>query len=220
MTNALTRSATLPAIDGIELVPLNSCPGALRHLEDELEAYVTETTYGVQGWHVDDVGAVRETLLGRLHARRMLLGPALNGRVSWFDVADAHSQDLYELYTLMFNDDTGWLNEDFEELVGESSGLGLCYVPTDAVLDHAWGPSALRILAQHTEHGFVVVGVSGFRGLAKDLTQALVRAAKLEAMGFVRYEDSPFFFLNRAYAMPDLPAHLQLPCCEGQPQHG
>jgi hypothetical protein len=65
------------------------------------------------------------------------------------------------------------------------------------------------VLAQHhSNYGFLVVSVPelGNPQSGKGLTQALALGAKLTAMGFVRYEGTPFFFLNLAYEFIEVPS--------------
>jgi hypothetical protein len=183
----------------------------LRPLTGDPEDYVVLATYDVVGWPDD---APMDQALGQVWTEHVKLGAALNNGVSPYDVMDARSHEMCEMHSVMFEGDSLFLREDFEKALGsDSSGTDILYVPDDELLDHAWGPAVLHLLAQHSSCGFIVVGVPGLlesKFVKEDLTLVMARCAKLEAMGFIRYPASQFFFLNRAFKLLPLLAHLAL----------
>ncbi len=199
--------------DYIYLRSSDRAPIELRPLEQDPEDFVIGQNFEVVGvsFDYDSTAAV----IGEVESQRVALGAAMNAGVHSFDVMDSVSDDLYALYELMFGGDGVELDPEFEGVMGDYiGGSDLLYIPSDDVLDQSWGPAALRTLQDHA-HGcsFVIVGVSGLvtdEGGPQGRQLALKRAEILSQMGYTRYALTPFFFLNLAYRVPAMPAHLML----------
>jgi hypothetical protein len=192
----LRASAHLPAV----LFPLGHDP----------EDYTVTT-------HYDIVGGDDAQVLGQLEAQHVKFGAALNEGESLFDVADSHSQDLCDIFELMFNPETGWHADMFVKVMGEAaSAVDICYIPSDDIVEQDWGRKALHLFCAHIGGavGHVVVGVSGLMQPAcpQEHAGALARVAALTHLGFVHYPGSPYLFLNtelRQVPFDDAEASLQ-----------
>ena len=176
-------------------------------LDDDPACFTVATTYSVYG--VDDMA--QSTELGEFTAHHVKLGAAVNAQMPWVDIMQFDlSLDLDKVHALMFEPETEELSEDFLGVMGASDGFDVVYVQDDHILDAHWGPHVLRTLVQHSDSAaFVVVNLTAL-GSAGNPEQAAARGAKLHAMGFTRYSTSPFYFLNCAYRLRELPSHLTM----------
>ncbi len=212
MSSRVSPLSTTVSLDHVYLVGNSQRPPVLHPLGEEPTEFVVDQGYSViaRDWEQD-----RDFIVGVIETQRLLLGAALNERMHWFDVADATSQDLMDLVELVFDPEEVEFTPEFAAAVDTDFACAddLVYVPTDDILDHPWGPHALRTLMQHSSGAqLFVVGVSGLQGAVngEEYQAALRRAAILMEMGFDPYPNSPFFFFDLHMHLPELPEHLSL----------
>jgi len=210
----MTPTSFAVALDHVYLVANASSPAELHPLDSDPTDFVVEQGYSVVA---SDFSRMQDFVLGEVHTRRVLLGEALNQGFSALDVADSHSRSLAQLVALMYRPEClePTLTPEFEQAVRNEGALAydLLHVRNDELLDFPWGPHVLRTLMQHSSGcQFFVVEVAGMQTAVNgaDYQTAICRAAVLLEMGFEPYPNSPYFFFDLQYALPELPPHLAL----------
>jgi hypothetical protein len=173
--------------------------------------------------HGDETGAPE--VVGRIEGSRVHVGLALERGEPLFDVCDAHSQTMMELYEALYNPETGEMREGIAE---ETSGTDILFVESIELLPEYRGRTlglmALRRTLEFLGGGCAVAVVWAYPnrydevedrdwasrmrpelfGVAGEEAAAKLRA-HFERLGFTRIEGTDFLTFDLAYRLDDVP---------------
>lgn len=186
----------------------------LRTLGPDASDFLVTTGYDV-------IAGNSEEILAKIDVVHVKFGAALNVGQSFFEIADSVDDDIFDIYSLIYEPGTNNVSDSFEAMMDTFCGCpDVWYIANDEIVDHAWGRKALHILAQHADCGlgYIVVGVSELMNPSSDAAyaRAMARVSALEAMGFVLCEDTPFMFLNTEMRLT--PFSENTTCIEPSPE--
>lgn len=198
--------------------------GITLHGEGEPSEYVSEHTGYLRYHRERDDRVVR---VGKLHAYRIHADRAANDGISIFEVCDAHSSELLDLYTTLFDLEEDFYEEDIQQqftvvqadclmidwvvLHPKWRGLKLGLVAIRKAVDLLGGGCGLTVCQPAPVHpeSFDMIGIPGTwlpENLTREERQEATRKLRryLKRMGFRRIGRSPYYGLSMTHVMPSV----------------
>lgn len=179
----------------------------LKPLRQDPEDYLRHHLFDVRGWDFSQPTPRDDVPLGSIEVTHVLQASAVNNGVSLFEVLRAWGT-LNDVADQVFDPVSETFSEKFlAEMSLSPMNLDFIYVPAGPWLSSAWGPSVMHIIAQHFPLcSFFVVGLEGAGAIQS--VDVLARSKVLNELGFEQLENTPYFFMDLSFQLPDVPTHL------------
>jgi hypothetical protein len=188
------------------------------HAEGEPDEFISSYDGFIRA--ENDDGVLRK--VGRIHAWRVHMGLALNHGESLFDVFDAHSQPMHELYTALFDPETDYFTDaiihqfeatdcdllllDYIILNPRWRGLRLGLLAARKLIDILGGGCGLVVShiapLRRDAHAFLKVPKAWLPPARKEGRRKL--CSYFAQMGFERIGRTPYYGLSMARVTPTL----------------